>query len=233
VTDGGQAGGATLSDVAEKVVECGRCPRLVWYRETVPPRRTFASQDYWRRPVPGFGDPEARLVVIGLAPAAHGGNRTGRVFTGDESGRFLVAALHEAGYANQPVSESKDDGLVYTGCYVTAAVKCVPPHDKPTAEEFENCSSWLDSELRLLERAKAVLALGRAAFEAYLDYAARRGAATTGLAFKHGKRYSLVGLPALYASYHPSPRNTHTGKLTRKMMAALLKRIGRETRSGR
>jgi uracil-DNA glycosylase len=205
----------------------------VRYRETVPPRRTFASQDYWRRPVPGFGDPEARLVVIGLAPAAHGGNRTGRVFTGDESGRFLVAALHEAGFANQPVSESKDDGLVYTGCYVTAAVKCVPPHDRPTAEEFENCSSWLDSELRLLERAKAVLALGRAAFEAYLDYAESRGAATKGLAFEHGKRYSLGGLPALYASYHPSPRNTHTGKLTRKMMAALLKRIGRETRSRR
>jgi uracil-DNA glycosylase len=231
VTGGGPAVGAKLSEVAEKVVECRRCPRLVRYRETVPPRRTFASQDYWRRPVPGFGDPEARLVVIGLAPAAHGGNRTGRVFTGDESGRFLVAALHEAGYANQPVSESKDDGLVYTGCYVTAAVKCVPPHDKPTAEEFQNCSSWLEGELRLLGKAQTVLALGRAAFEAYLDYAASRGAATRGLAFKHGKRYSLGGLPALYASYHPSPRNTHTGRLTRKMLVSVLEKIGREARS--
>lgn len=233
MTRGGWAGGATLSDVAEKVIECRRCPRLVRYRETVPPRRSFAAQDYWRRPVPGFGDPEATLVLIGLAPAAHGGNRTGRVFTGDESGRFLVAALHEGGYANRPFSESRGDGLVYTGCYVTAAVKCVPPHDKPTAKEFDNCSSWLESELRLLGKAKAVLALGRAAFEAYLDYAASRGAATKGLAFKHGKRYSLGGLPALYASYHPSPRNTHTGKLTRKMLVSLLNRIGRDTRSRR
>ncbi len=220
----------TLAGLADGIVRCRRCPRLVRYRENVPPRKSFASREYWRRPVPGFGDPEAGLVAIGLAPAAHGGNRTGRVFTGDGSGRFLVAALHEAGYANQPVSESRDDGLVCAGCSVTAAVKCAPPHDKPTSEEFENCSSWLESELRLLGHTKAVLALGRAAFEAYLDYAARHGATTNALAFKHGRRYSLAGLPPLYASYHPSPRNTNTGKLTRKMMVALLKRIRRDTR---
>ena len=220
----------TLAVLADGIVRCRRCPRLVWYRESIPPRKSFAAQEYWRRPVPGFGDPEAGLVVIGLAPAGHGGTRTGRVFTGDGSGRFLVAALYEAGYANQPVSESRDDGLVYTGCYVTAAVKCAPPHDKPNTEEFENCSSWLESELHHLGHTRAVLALGRAAFEAYLDYAARRGATTNVLAFKHGRRYSLRGLPMLYASYHPSPRNTNTGKLTRKMMVTLLKRIRRDTR---
>ncbi len=221
----------TLAEVAAAVVECRHCPRLMEYRETVPPRRSFRFERYWRRPVPGFGDPEASLVVIGLAPAAHGGNRTGRVFTGDQSGRFLVSALYEAGYANQPVSEAKDDGLVYNDCYVTAAVKCVPPENKPAAEEFENCSAWLDSELRLLTKARAVVALGRGAFDAYLGYAARRGAMTRGTGFSHGRRYVLEGLPTLYSSYHPSPRNTHTGKLTHRMLVSLLRRVRRETRS--
>ncbi len=206
-------------------MDCRRCPRLVRYRETVPPRKSFRSERYWRRPVPGFGDPNASLVVIGLAPAAHGGNRTGRVFTGDESGRFLVAALYEAGYANKPVSESRDDGLVYTDCYVTAAVKCVPPQNKPTAKEFENCSAYLDSELRLLHNARSVVALGRAAFEAYVDYAASRGARTARAEFAHGRRYRFAGLPTLYASYHPSPRNTYTGKLTKKMFMSLLQKV--------
>ena len=218
----------TLVELTDTIVQCRRCPRLVRYRETVPPRKRFGSERYWRRPVPGFGDPEASLVVIGLAPAAHGGNRTGRVFTGDESGRFLVRALYEAGYANQPTSEARDDGLVYTDCYVTAAVKCAPPHDKPTAEEFENCGSWLDSELRLLTKAKAVVALGKGAFDAYLSYANSHGAITKGLRFSHGKKYALGRLPTLYASYHPSPRNTHTGKLTMKMLLALLARIKRD-----
>jgi len=218
----------TLVELTDTIVQCRRCPRLVRYRETVPPRKRFGSERYWRRPVPGFGDPEASLVVIGLAPAAHGGNRTGRVFTGDESGRFLVRALYEAGYANQPTSEARDDGLVYTDCYVTAAVKCAPPHDRPTAEEFENCGSWLDSELRLLTKAKAVVALGKGAFDAYLSYANSHGAITKGLRFSHGKKYALGRLPTLYASYHPSPRNTHTGKLTMKMLLALLARIKRD-----
>lgn len=223
----------SLVGVAEMVVDCRRCPRLVRHRETVPPRRTFLSEDYWRKPVPGFGDPMATLVVVGLAPASHGGNRTGRVFTGDESGRFLVRALYEAGYANQPTSESRGDGLLYQGCYVTAAVKCAPPKDKPTAEEFEECSTWLDTELRLLTSARAVVALGHAAFRACLSCAEKRGSKTKGFVFEHGKRYSLGVLPTLYACYHPSPRNTHTGKLTAKMMVALLKRIGRETSARR
>ena len=218
----------TLAELANAIIMCRRCPRLVRHTETVPPRKQFRSERYWRRPVPGFGDPEASLVVIGLAPAAHGGNRTGRVFTGDESGRFLARALHEAGYANQPTSEARDDGLVYTDCYVTAAVKCAPPQDKPTAGEFDNCRSWLDSELRLLTKARAVVALGKGAFDAYLSYAKSHGAVTKGLRFSHGKKYALGRLPTLYASYHPSPRNTHTGKLTMKMLFALLARIRRD-----
>jgi uracil-DNA glycosylase len=215
----------SLDEVAKAVVGCGRCPRLVKFRQSVAPRKSFRSEAYWRRPVPGFGDPSARLVVIGLAPAAHGGNRTGRVFTGDASGRFLVRALCEAGYANRPTSEKRDDGLLYTDCYLTAAVKCAPPQDKPTAEEFENCSAWLDSELRLLTKAEVVLALGRAAFKAFLDYADHRGAATRGIKFAHGARYALGSLPVLYACYHPSPRNTHTGKLTSAMLVSLLARV--------
>jgi uracil-DNA glycosylase len=221
----------SLAEVAAAVVECRRCPRLVRYRETVPVRRSFESERYWRRPIPGFGDPQASLVVVGLAPAAHGGNRTGRVFTGDESGRFLVGALHEAGYANQPSSESRGDGLVYTGCYVTAAVRCAPPQNRPTPKEFENCSVYLDSELRLLPNARSVLALGRGAFDAYLGYARRRGVSAKGMEFVHGRRYELAGLPTLYASYHPSPRNTYTGKLTKGMLLSLLRRIRRDKES--
>jgi uracil-DNA glycosylase family 4 len=219
---------AGLADVAEAVVGCRRCPRLVEYRETVAPRKSFSSERYWRRPVPGFGAPDATLVIIGLAPAAHGGNRTGRVFTGDESGRFFVRALYETGYASQPASVSRDDGLVYTDCYLTPAVKCAPPHDKPTREEFKNCSDYLDAELRLLINARSVLTLGRAAFKAYLDYAAMRGAKTQGAEFAHGRRYRIHGVPTLYASYHPSPRNTYTGKLTMEMLVSLLRKIKRE-----
>jgi uracil-DNA glycosylase family 4 len=222
----------SLAKVAETVMGCTRCPRLVAYRQSVPPRRAFEGEKYWRRPVPGFGDPDASLVVIGLAPAAHGGNRTGRVFTGDESGRFFVRALFEVGYVNQPTSSSRGDGLVYTDCYITAAVKCAPPKDRPTMEEFENCSVYLDAELSLLGRVTAVMALGRAAFRAYLDYAAGRGVPTKGVKFTHGTAYKLEGMPALYASYHPSPRNTFTGKLTLEMLVSLLERIRREHREG-
>jgi uracil-DNA glycosylase len=217
-----------LTGVAERVIECRKCPRLVSFRETVPPRRRFEGAEYWRKPVPGFGDPDARLVVLGLAPAAHGGNRTGRVFTGDESGRFLVRALYEAGYASQPSSEAIGDGLVYSDCYVTAAVKCAPPHDKPSAREFERCGAWLDSEMKLLTRARAVVALGKGAFDAYLRLAARDGVTSKGMNFAHGRKYPMGRTPTLYASYHPSPRNTHTGKLTRRMLVSLFRRVRRD-----
>jgi uracil-DNA glycosylase len=222
----------TLSGVKGSVVGCRRCFRLVRYRERVKPRASFAAERYWRRPVPGFGDPNAELVVVGLAPAAHGGNRTGRVFTGDESGRFLVKALNVVGFANRPVSESRSDGLTYTNCYVTAAVKCAPPGDKPSRQEFENCSGYLDAEMSLLSRARVVLALGSLAFRAVVDRERKSNGRVRGLKFVHGARYPLSGGRVLVASYHPSPRNTNTGKLTEKMFTDLLIEIGRSLREG-
>jgi uracil-DNA glycosylase family 4 len=218
----------TSDSLRRRIVLCRRCPRLVSYREGVSPRASFATQPYWRKPVPGFGDLGGRLLVLGLAPALHGGNRTGRVFTGDSSGRFLVRALYDSGYANKPVSESKDDGLVYNDCYVTAVVKCVPPGDKPAKEEFENCSNYLDAEISLMRNLRAVLALGALSFKAYLEHLGRDGVDVKGMKFSHGKVFRFKGRPALYSSYHPSPRNTNTGKLTPKMLASVLMRVSQE-----
>lgn len=216
-----------LESLGSAVVKCNRCSRLRRYARVVATRKRaqFANWEYWAKPVRGFGDFNASLLIIGLAPAAHGGLRTGRVFTGDSSGRFLVKALHRAGFANQPVSESRDDGLVYTNCYVTAAVKCAPPRDKPSRSEFANCGRYLDAELSLLKRARAILVLGGLAFRAVLDSERRRGADVSGMKFVHGASYPLSGGRRLYASYHPSPRNTNTGKLTEAMLVALLEDI--------
>jgi uracil-DNA glycosylase family 4 len=214
--------------LGREVITCRECTRLVRFREGVPPKPRYRNFSYWRKPVPGFGDSNASLVIIGLAPAAHGGNRTGRVFSGDESGRFLVRALHKAGFANQPYSESRGDGLRYRGCYLTAAVKCSPPQDRPSKEEFANCSKYLRGELDLLSEASGVLVLGQLAFRAFLGYARKRGARTRGLKFKHGACYRIDGQPRLYVSYHPSPRNTNTGKLEEGMLVRLLMRIRRE-----
>ncbi len=194
------------------------------FREGVKPRASFAHEVYWRKPVPGFGDIDGRLLVLGIAPALHGGNRTGRPFTGDNSGRFLVRALFAAGFANQPVSERRDDGLSYEDCYLTAAVKCVPPNDRPTREEFLNCSEYLDAEISILKNLKAVLVLGALSFSAFLDRLDRNGHSTAGLTFGHGAAYDVGGLH-LYASYHPSPRNTNTGRLTLEMLVKVLRRI--------
>ena len=214
-----------------EIVECERCPRLRAYARLVaesrPPR--FAASDFWGRPVPGFGDLDARLLIIGLAPARTGALRTGRIFTGDASSRFLTRALYAAGFANQPSSESLHDGLVYHRCYVTAAVKCAPPSDKPTAEEFENCSSYLDAEIAMLPRLKVVLALGAMAFLAYLGHLSRTGVGVKGLKFAHGRVYRFSGRPTLLASYHPSPRNTNTGLLTEDMLLSVLRQAGRES----
>ncbi|HYB76381.1 MAG TPA: uracil-DNA glycosylase, partial [Nitrososphaerales archaeon] len=188
----------------------------------------YASQEYWRKPVPGYGDLSGRVLILGLAPASQGGNRTGRIFTGDASSRFLVKALYAAGFANQPISESRDDGLRYSDCYVTAALKCSPPGDKPTSREFANCSPFLAQEISLLVNVRAVIALGALAFRSYLDYLGGRGVNVRGMGFSHGKSYSFEGMPRLYASYHPSPRNTNTGKLTQQMMVGLFKKVRRE-----
>ncbi len=206
------------------------------FREDISKKkvRRFAHFDYWGHPITGFGDPKARLVVIGLAPAAHGGNRTGRVFTGDNSAKFLVRHLHEAGFANQPTSETRNDGLVYRDCYVTAVVRCVPPENKPTKLEIENCAGYLAKEFRLLKNARAVLALGRIAFESFLDFAVKYEGVRGKFEFQHGKMHFLSeSLPIVFSSYHPSPRNTNTGKLTSAMFQNVLQSINEYLTFGR
>jgi uracil-DNA glycosylase family 4 len=217
-----------LARLHAEIVECRRCPRLVLHRETVAreKRRAFRDQEYWGRPITGFGDPQAPLVIVGLAPAAHGGNRTGRIFTGDRSGDFLFAALHRAGIANQPESVSRDDGLSLQGAYIVAPVRCAPPDNRPTPEEFATCASWLDRELALLPRARVFLALGAFAFKATLEHWSRRGLPSPvgRPAFGHGVEVDAGDGRALVASYHVSQQNTQTGKLTEAMFDAVVAR---------
>lgn len=209
----------------EQVVRCRLCPRLVAYRELAPPRASYKEEVYWRKPVPGFGDPNAWLIILGLAPSAQGGNRTGRIFTGDESGRFLIKSLYQVGLANQPTSETMHDGLKLKGCYLTAAVKCVPLNNKPLREEFQNCSRYFANEFFLLDKTQAVLALGQFAFWNYIVFLKSQGVNMTTQAFLHGKKIEYTGWPALYTSYHPSPQNTYTKKLTEKSFQQLLTQI--------
>ncbi len=220
-----------LRQLNEEIVACRKCPRLVRYREKIAreKRRAFRNCDYWGKPLPGFGDPHARLAIIGLAPAAHGGNRTGRMFTGDRSGDFLYRALYRAGFANQPTSVSRDDGLKLRDAYITAPLRCAPPANKPLPSELANCRPYFERELELL-RPRAVLALGGIAMKAYLgmlrdQHALPRGAA---FAFRHGASYELdASLPRLFVSYHPSQQNTFTGKLTEAMLARVLRDVRR------
>ena len=220
----------SLQALGQLVVACAQCPRLTNYRQQVAEqkRRMFRDETYWGKPLAGFGDPDAELLVLGLAPAAHGGNRTGRMFTGDRSGDFLYRALYESGWANQPASRHREDGLQLRGCYITAAVRCAPPDNKPLPEEIRNCRRWLVSELTLLNRVRAVLALGRIAFDAYLALVYRRSdfPPRGEFRFAHGADYALPGgLPHLFCSYHPSQQNTQTGRLTPPMMARVLDHI--------
>ena len=206
-----------LAKLTDEIVACRRCPRLVEHREHIGrvKRASYAEWEYWAKPVPSFGDPTAPLMALGLAPAAHGGNRTGRVFTGDASATFLVKAMHEAGLANQPVSNHRGDGLEYTGVYVCAAVRCVPPGDRPTPEEQRACLPYLVREMRLLPNLKVVLALGRIAFQAALRAIGGMTEERVRATFGHGKVYRFgPGLPLLVGCYHPSPRNTNTGRLS-------------------
>lgn len=229
----GRGGRQGFEELSRAVVSCEKCPRLREYARFVANNRParFADSDFWARPVPGFGDLDARVLIIGLAPARTGGGRTGRIFTGDATSTFLVRALHEAGFANQPRSESRRDGLLYTDCYLTAAVKCAPPGDKPSRDEVINCSHYLDREMVLLRRLSSVLALGSLAFRAYLDHLVRTGVDVRGCKFSHGAVYRFEGHPALYASYHPSPRNTNTGVLTARMLSAVLERVKSDLRA--
>jgi uracil-DNA glycosylase family 4 len=213
-----------LQQLTERVIACRRCPRLVAWREQVAreKRAAFRGEEYWGRPVPGFGDPEARVVLVGLAPAAHGGNRTGRVFTGDRSGDWLYGGLHRAGFANQPVSTHRGDGLRLTDCYVTACVRCAPPANRPTPDERDQCLPYLVEELRLLARARVLVCLGEFAWDGALR--ALRGLghqAARKPRFGHGAE-AAVGPYTLVGCYHPSQQNTFTGRLTQPMLDAVL-----------
>jgi uracil-DNA glycosylase family 4 len=204
-----------------EVVACQRCPRLVAWRERVArdKRRAFRDWDYWGKPVPGYGDPEARLVILGLAPAAHGANRTGRMFTGDSSGRTLVPAMHRAGFTNQPTSTQRGDGLELHDVYLTAVARCAPPANKPTTMELVNCRTFLEWELDLLYNRRVILALGRIAFDNYKKLLREKGWLSSRLDFGHGAWYNFEPpLPALIACYHPSRQNTQTGLLTNEML---------------
>jgi uracil-DNA glycosylase len=222
---------SALECLNAELVVCRRCPRLVAYREKIgrEKRRAYMDCEYWARPVPGFGDPNARVLILGLAPGAHGSNRTGRMFTGDSSGNFMYPVLYRTGFANQPTGKLRDDGLVLTDAYITAAARCAPPQNKPTPEEIGNCSEFLDRELDLLKNVRVVVALGRIGFDAYLNYLKRRGTikSKAGYIFGHGLTYDRLGGRILLASYHPSNQNTNTGKLTEEMFTEIFRKARR------
>ncbi len=217
----------SLVDLADRIVRCRACPRLVAWREEVARvrRRAFRDEAYWGRPAPGFGDPGARVVLVGLAPAAHGANRTGRMFTGDRSGDFLYAALHRAGLASQPTSRARGDGLALRDGFVTAACRCAPPDNRPAPDELARCAPFLDAELRTISP-RVLVALGAIAWEAALGALARAGhpLPRPRPRFGHGAELHLTGAPVLLGSYHPSQQNTQTGRLTPAMLDAVLAR---------
>jgi uracil-DNA glycosylase family 4 len=214
-----------LRQLNSEVIACTRCPRLVVYREMVAreKRRAYRECEYWGKPVPGFGDPVARVLVLGLAPGAHGSNRTGRPFTGDASGKFMYPVLYETGFANQPNATARDDGLQLKNLYITAAVRCAPPGNKPLPQELVNCSSYLDREMEGHKSLRVIVALGKIAFDAYLNYLKRRGrlASRKEYVFRHGAKYQMPDGKILLATYHPSNQNTQTGKLTKEMFVKI------------
>ena len=208
-----------LEKLEKQIIACRKCPRLVEWREEVAriKRKAYMDQEYWGKPVPGFGDPKARVMVVGLAPGAHGSNRTGRQFTGDASGKFLYPALHKAGFANQPQSESRGDGLILNDMYITASGRCAPPDNKPSTEELNTCQPYLERELELIDPT-VIVCLGRIAFERILKiYSARSSV----YKFAHGASYQLANGKWVLCSYHPSQQNTSTKKLTQKMFDAI------------
>jgi len=222
-----------LDAVRRAIVTCDRCPRLRSYCEEIARtrKRAYRDETYWARPVPGFGDPAARLLIVGLAPAAHGANRTGRVFTGDGtggSGDFLMSALHRTGFANLPTSRHPDDGLALRDAYIVSAVRCAPPDNKPLPEEIARCLDHLEAEIEHLSRVRVVVALGRIGFDAWLQLLKRRGHPIAPRPpFGHGIVAAVNGGPALIGCYHPSRQNTNTGKLTPRMMHAVFTRARR------
>lgn len=216
-----------ITKLNEEIVACTRCPRLVVYREKIAreKRRAYRDWDYWGKPVPGFGDPNARVLILGLAPGAHGSNRTGRPFTGDASGYFMYPVLYRTGFANQPNGTHRGDGLELKDAYITAAVRCAPPDNKPRPEEIANCAPYLDREIAALKNVRLVVALGRIGFDAYLNHMKRRGLLRNKAPylFGHGVQYKMPDGKILLASYHPSNQNTATGKLTEKMFTEIFR----------
>jgi uracil-DNA glycosylase family 4 len=225
-------GAASLQALNARIVACEGCPRLRAYCAGVAEtrRRAYADWEYWGKPVPSFGDERARVLALGLAPGAHGSNRTGRPFTGDGSGDFLFPVLHEAGFASQPNVRSRDDGMQLSGMWISSVVRCAPPANKPAPEELRNCAPWLDQEIELLRELRVVVCLGRIAFDGLLAHARRTGkwsaelGPRSGMVFAHGAEYALPGGLKVIASYHPSLQNTNTGKLTRPMLLAIFRR---------
>jgi uracil-DNA glycosylase len=226
-----------LTQLNQEIIACTRCPRLVAHCQKIgrEKRRAYRDWEYWARPVPGFGDPQARVLILGLAPGAHGSNRTGRPFTGDGSGDFLYRVLHKTGFASQPTSSHREDGLVLRDAYITAAVHCAPPANKPTPAEISNCSAHLHREFAALPSVELVVVLGKIAFDAYLNLLKQEGLLKTkaGFIFGHGQQYPLPNGKTLLCSYHPSLQNTLTGKLTEKMMVDVFRTASRLIAPGR
>jgi len=223
-----------LIELNREVVACTRCLRLVVYREQIAreKRRAYRDCEYWGKPVPGFGDPNARVLILGLAPGAHGSNRTGRPFTGDASGNFMYPVLYETGFANQPTATHRDDGLKLRDLYITAAARCAPPDNKPLPEELANCAPYLDRELEGLKNLKLVVALGKIGFDTYLNHLKRHGLLKNRgtYIFQHAAQYKMPDGRILLASYHPSNQNTQTGKLTRSMFLEIFKQAAQLVR---
>jgi uracil-DNA glycosylase len=220
-----------LNVLNQEVISCTLCARLVVYRDQIAreKRRAYLDWEYWGKPVPGFGDPNARVLVLGLAPGAHGSNRTGRPFTGDASGNFMYPVLYETGFASQPYATSKEDGLTLNDLYITAAARCAPPANKPLPAELSNCAPYLQRELEGLKRLQVIVALGKIGFDAYLNYLKHLGQLSRKgqYVFAHGAKYRMPDGRTLLASYHPSNQNTQTGKLTRLMFVGIFKEAAR------
>ena len=219
-----------IEQLKRKIIDCRKCDRLVQFREKIAleKRKAYSNWEYWGKPVPGFGSKNAKIMVLGLAPAAHGGNRTGRVFTGDRSADFLFRCLYHVGLSNQASSEHRNDGLELEG-FITTAVKCVPPGDKPTPKEKENCEVFLNKEFEMLKNIKVILGLGKIGFDSYLKYVRKKyPIKMKDYKFGHGVRYEMPNKLILFGAFHPSPRNVNTGRLNFEMMVGFLKRIKSE-----
>ncbi len=218
----------TLNKLNKSIIQCRKCDRLVKFREKIAKekRRQYFNEDYWGRPITGYGDTNAQLLMVGLAPAAHGGNRTGRVFTGDKSADFLFMCLYEAGFCNQPLSVNKNDGLVLNNLYLTTALKCVPPEDKPTSNELKTCSNYFSKEINSLKNITTILALGKIGYDACINYYKQHyDIKNKDYIFSHGGKKKLPDKKILIGSYHPSPRNVNTGRINKYKMVSLLKRV--------